>query len=71
MDYGDVSVINPKLTEDGHKSLLSVGSGFRYNVGMNFSVSFDMGIQMKDSGAAATARNGRNKRAHLSVSVSY
>lgn len=70
--YSDVSAkqanaatLNPNI------SMMSIGTGFRYNVGSYLSFRFDYGWQLKDSGVSTLTRRDANSRGHFSMSLSY
>ena len=70
--YSDVSVKQINATTlNPHISMMSVGTGFRYNVGTNVSFRFDYGWQLKDSGVSSLTRRTDNSRGHFALSVSY
>lgn len=49
-------------------SMTSVGPGLRWSIGNNFSLRFDYGFQLEDSGAGL---NAGNSRGHLGVQVAW
>ena len=70
--YSDIRVkqinessINPNI------SMMSIGSGIRYNVGPFVNFRFDHGWQLKDSDTSPLTRRAGNSRGHFSLSVSY
>ena len=70
--YGETRVKGiDNNTLDPHTTLMSVGPGFRYNVGDHLNMKFDYGIQLKDSGQVLLTRRGYNHRGHFGVGLSF
>jgi hemolysin activation/secretion protein len=57
-----------RLSGEEPFSLMSVGAGFRYQMGSNVSAQFAHGVQLRDSGSSDT---GDNYRTHFSLNFSY
>ena len=66
-DYAWVSPHNPLPFEDKNIFLQSVGVGFRYSLAPHFSLRFDYGWQLMDSGRPSRFES----RAHIGVLISY
>ena len=75
-DYGEVRPVSiPSVTagQDPVITMDSVGLGFRYAVGRNFTLRFDYGWQLRDSGVL-TGLFGQRKnssRGHVGATVSF
>jgi len=77
-DYGGVSQYRPDSTNLGGQpsnnpniNLWSVGTGFRYNINPYFSIRFDYGWQLIDSGVDYAFRSHDGSRGHLGLTLSY
>ncbi len=67
-DYGVAANRIDNPIEDPHVILSSVGVGVRYTVSRYFSLRFDYGWQLTDSGQSPT---GDNSRGHIGAVLSY
>ena len=77
-DYGGVSQYRPDSTNlagtpstNPNVNLWSVGPGFRYTINPYFSIRFDYGWQLIDSGIDNTFRHHDGSRGHLGLTFSY
>ncbi|WP_157895260.1 ShlB/FhaC/HecB family hemolysin secretion/activation protein [Verrucomicrobium sp. GAS474] len=77
-DYGGVSQYRPDSTQlrstpstNPNVNLWSAGAGFRYNINPYFSVRFDYGWQLIDSGVDYAFRHHDGSRGHLGLTFSY
>jgi hemolysin activation/secretion protein len=66
-DYGEVQNVNLLGGERPHIWLSSVGAGLRYNFTRHFSLRFDYGWQLKDTGLETPY----NSRGHIGVVATY
>ena len=66
-DYGVVENVD-KLEGESSAHLLSVGGGLRYSLSRYLSVRFDYGVQLRDSGPAASDYGSRG---HLGLIASF
>lgn len=67
-DYATGGNVNLLPGEPGTISLASVGPGFRWAIGDNFSMRFDYGFQLRDSGQGLGLGDSR---VHLGATISY
>jgi len=67
-DYGEISNVHLLSSERPEYHFSSVGPGLRYTLSTHFSLRFDYGWQLHDSGLSPVQQNSR---AHLGVVVTY
>ncbi len=75
-DYGQVTPHTRPLvvvTQDKHVIMESVGVGLRYGIARNFSLRFDYGWQLRDSGVLTGPFGARKNRSrgHVSATISF
>jgi hemolysin activation/secretion protein len=66
-DYGQVSNLHLQVGEDPHVLLNSVGAGLRFSISRHFSLRYDYGWQLVDTGL----HSPYNSRSHLGVVATY
>lgn len=67
-DYGEISNVHLLSSEAPHYRFSSVGPGLRYTLSTHFSLRFDYGWQLHDSGLSPVRQHSR---AHLGLTVTY
>jgi hemolysin activation/secretion protein len=67
-DYGSVWKKKIVFGEDPHQDLWSIGPGLRYTISPYFSMRFDYGFQLTDTGQST---RDYNSRGHLGLVLSY
>lgn len=67
-DYGTVGNENLLPGENDWSDLAGAGVGFRYRVGRNFSLRFDYGVSLIDTGFSV---DGEDSRIHLGTRLVY
>lgn len=68
LDHGGGRNVNLLPGEPNSLSMTSIGPGLRWSVGDSFSLRFDYGFQLEDSGAGL---NAGNSRGHLGVQLAW
>ena len=67
-DYGEVGNVDLLSAEKAHYRFSSVGPGLRYRFSTHFSLRFDYGWQLQNSGLGPP---GQHSRAHIGVVATY
>ena len=67
IDYGTGDSSEEVVSTDVSQSMMSVGLGFRYNVGDDFSMRFDWGFPLEDLDNPPFPEDVNDPRAHLGV----